>query len=276
MTGAVRMMTALVVTAGSSFAAQAATFDCVINPSITLKIGSPVATTLRSIEVERGDRIARGQVIARLESSVEAADVALNQARAANTADVVSHAAKVEFAQAEVGRGEKLLEGNNVARQKVEELRTNLRVAQEDLQIALLNRRLAELDLERSKALLEQRVIRSPIDGVVVQRLLGPGEYVHQDANIVELAAIDPLNVEAYPPVRVFASIHAGMVGEVRPDGMADTAYRATVTIVDRVFDAGSGTFGVRLALPNPGGTLPAGQRCRVTLETGDAGAPVR
>jgi RND family efflux transporter MFP subunit len=251
-------------------AAQAATFDCVINPSMTLKIGSPVSTTLQSVEVQRGDHVTHDQVIARLESTVQAADVAVDEARAANTADVVSHGAKLEFAQAEDSRGEKLLENNNIPRQKVDELRTNLRVAQEDMQIAVLNHRLVELDLARSRALAEQRIIRSPIDAVVVQRLLGPGEFVHQDSQIVELAAIDPLNVEVYPPVRYFAAIKPGMKGTVQPDAPVNQVYDATVTIVDHVFDAASGTFGVRLALPNPAGLLPAGLRCRVTLDTGD------
>lgn len=256
-------------------AAQAATFDCVINPSMSLKIGSPVSTTLRTVDVERGARIAKGQVIATLESAVQAADVAVDEARAANTADVLSHSAKLEFAQAEVNRGEKLLENNNVPRQKVEELETNMRVAREDLQIALLNHRLMELDLARSRALLEQRIIRSPIDGIVVQRLLGPGEYVHQDAQIVELASIDPLFVEAYPPVRYLAAIRTGMKGMVRPDMPENRTYEATVTIVDRVFDAASGTFGVRLALPNPDAAMPAGLRCQVTIDSGDSpGAP--
>lgn len=247
--------------------AQAATFDCVINPSVRLRIGSPVSTTLRSIEVERGERVTTGQVIARLEAAVERADVALNTERAGNTADMLSRAARVDFARLEAERGEKLLADNNASRQKVEELRTLLRVAQGDMQIAVLNHHLAELELARSRAQEELRVIRSPIDGVVVQRLLGPGEFVHQDAQIAEVASIDPLYVEAYPPVRYFAGIKVGAVAEVKPDLPGEAPRQATVVIVDPVFDAGSGTFGVRLRLPNPGGVLPAGLRCQVSID---------
>jgi hypothetical protein len=56
------------------------------------------------------------------------------------------------------------------------------------------------------------------------------------------------------------------MTGTVRPDLPNAQPYGATVTVVDQVFDAGSGTFGVRLALPNPGGTLSAGLRCHVAI----------
>ena len=264
----------LVATISGGWGARANDFDCVINPSVRLKIGSPVSTTVRAIEVERGDRIARGDVIARLESAVETADVELSAARAANMSEISSRAARADFARIEVERGEQLLAGNNTPRQKVEELRTQMRVAREDLQIALLNHRIVDLELVRSKVLLELRVIRSPIDGVVVQRLLGPGEFVHQDAQIVELAAIDPLFVEAYPPVRYYAAIRVGARAEVRPDTAGARTYTATVSIVDRVFDPGSGTFGVRLTLPNPGGILPAGLRCSVAMMTGEENAP--
>jgi len=254
----------------SATPAGAVTFDCVINPSLTLKLGSPVATTLASIAVERGDVVHKGDVIARLESSVETADVALNAARAANTADIASHAAKVEFARAEAARGEELLPRNNIPLQKVEELRTNLRVAQADLQIAVLNHQVAELDLQRSKTLIEQKIIRSPIEGIVVQRMLGPGEFVHQDTQIVELAAISPLNVEAYPPIRYHSAVKLGASAVIELDEPQGSRLEATISVVDRVFDAGSGTFGVRLALPNPGSLIPGGQRCRLTLDVAE------
>ena len=265
-----RLVTAALLCAMWAASARGETFDCIINPSTTLKIGSPVSTTLATVEVERGQRIVRGQIIAHLESSVEAANVALDEARAEGMGDIIAKAARVEFAQAEVGRGEKLLENSNVPRQKVEEVRANLRVAQGDLQTAINAHKIAELDLVRSRAELERRIIRSPINGVVMQRLLGAGEYVHQDASIVELAATNPLNVEAYPPVRTFSAIQAGMTGMVHTDA-PDQTYEAKVTIVDPVFDASSGTFGVRLELANPDGKIPAGLRCRVTIDTGTA-----
>jgi hypothetical protein len=43
------------------------------------------------------------------------------------------------------------------------------------------------------------------------------------------------------------------------------------VTVVDQVLDAASGTFGVRLALPNPERQLPAGIRCKVLFEAREA-----
>ena len=55
-----------------------------------------------------------------------------------------------------------------------------------------------------------------------------------------------------------------GMIGVVMPEAPVGGSYSATVTVVDRVVDAASGTFGVRLELPNTDHALAAGLKCRV------------
>jgi len=54
------------------------------------------------------------------------------------------------------------------------------------------------------------------------------------------------------------------MSAEVIPEQPVGGTYRATVTVVDKVFDAVSATIGVRLELPNPDYALPAGLKCQV------------
>jgi len=256
-------------------AARAEEFDCVINPALTLKIGSPIITTLSSVEVKRGDHVKRGQLLAQLDSGVEAADLALADARARSTSEIDRDRSKVDLTSADLARGESLLQDKNIPPQKVDELRTNYQVARQDLVTAELNKHLAELEFARSQALLLQRMIRSPVDGTVTQVLLGPGEYVHQDNPILIVAVISPLYVEAYPSVRLWDSIHLGDKGQVTMAEPVGATATATVTAVDQVFDAASGTFGVRLELANPDGALPAGQRCRLTFERMASG-PVR
>ena len=56
------------------------------------------------------------------------------------------------------------------------------------------------------------------------------------------------------------------MIGVVEPAAPVTGGYVAVVTVVDRVFDAASGSFGVRLSLPNGDGALPAGHRCKVAF----------
>ena len=67
--------------------------------------------------------------------------------------------------------------------------------------------------------------------------------------------------------MRYYLKIKVGAKARVRPALPVTGEFEATVLVVDRVFDAASGTFGVLLELPNPGGTLPAGHRCKLTFD---------
>src|SRR5260221_6449983 len=248
--------------AGSAFAEPS--FDCVIDPSDVLKLGSPITGILDQVLVKRGEIVTRGQPVAVLESSVEAATVRLNRFRAESTARIDAQGERLTLAKARLDRNTQLFERKIVSQDKYEELRAEARVAEQDLLREKQDRQLSQLELDRSQALLDQRTIRSTIDGIVSEKKLSAGEFVNQEGYIVMLARLDPLNVEVFLPVAYFDRVQVGMVATVTPAPPITNTYTATITVVDRVFDPASGTFGVRLALPNPGNRLPGGQRCKV------------
>jgi multidrug efflux pump subunit AcrA (membrane-fusion protein) len=101
---------------------------------------------------------------------------------------------------------------------------------------------------------------------VVVERYLQEGERV-EDRPVVKVVTIDPLRVEVIVPATYFNKIQQGMTASVRPD-MAEVELRtAKVVVVDRVIDAASNSFRVRLELPNPDNALPPGLRCKVEFD---------
>lgn len=130
-------------------------------------------------------------------------------------------------------------------------------------QAELNNRRLADLELQRTSAEVALRTIKSPVNGVVVERFMNPGEFPKQE-KILKIAQIDPLRVEVYAPVAMLGKIAVGMMAHVKPEAPLTGEYAAKVMVVDRVVDAASGTFGVRLELPNHELKLPAGLKCSV------------
>ena len=103
--------------------------------------------------------------------------------------------------------------------------------------------------------------MKSPIDGVVVARLKVPGEFV-EDQAILKIAQLDPLYVELIAPVELYGTITPGMQIEVVPEISGFGRQVATITMVDRVIDAASGTFDIRAELKNPNNTIPSGLRC--------------
>jgi multidrug efflux pump subunit AcrA (membrane-fusion protein) len=103
---------------------------------------------------------------------------------------------------------------------------------------------------------------RAVIDTTLPIRSKPTGEFV-RGTPIVKLAQIHPLRVEVIAPVALLGKLSPGMTAEVLPESPIGGVHPAKVTVVDRVVDAASGTFGVRLEVPNPNYRLPAGLKCK-------------
>jgi RND family efflux transporter MFP subunit len=252
--------------------------DCLIETSATLKIGAPVPGLIRNVLVDRGDVVRHGQLLAELENDVEEAAVAAARSRAANDNPVSSGQARVEFLHRKFKRMETLRSTNTVTEAAYDEAKTDERVAILALKEAQLNLDIAKSELRRAEGLLRQRVILSPLDAMVTERVLGPGEYRTEQAHILVLARMNPLYVEVFVPLALFGQVRPGMIADVEPEAPVGGHHRATVTVVDTLFDASSGTFGVRLALPNPDLSLPGGLRCKIQFlaQAGEVGAVSR
>jgi len=246
-----------------STGSEAAEYDGVIEPYMTVKVGSGVPGIIETVKVDRGDFVKKGQVIATLQSGVERATMEAAKVRAEMEATIQSKKAQLDFLLRKNKQNEELYKKGAVAFTQKDEAETNRILAEQALQEALENKRLAELDFKRAIEVFNRLTIRSPINGVVVERFLSPGEYIETES-ILKLAQIDPLHVEVILPVALLPSIRVGEKAKVIPEAPIGGQYTAEVKIVDRVIDAASGTFGVRLELHNPNGRLPAGLKCKV------------
>lgn len=253
---------------GGAVVAQAdlasAELDCLMEPRAMVQLGSATTGLLDVVTVERGDVVKAGQLIARLESSVEQATVKLARVRSKNDVPILSRTARLDFARGKEERTEKLFTKQIVSGEQMEVASTERHLAELDLSEAEMEKGMAKLQLGQVLALLNQRAILSPVEGVVVERALSPGEYMNEQAHVVTIAVMGVLNIEVFVPIAFFGAITTGMRGEVRPEKPVDGVFEATVIVVDELFDPASSTFGVRLELPNHDYGLPAGLRCKI------------
>lgn len=225
-----------------SMAASDLSLGCFLEPYVTVNLGTPVPGVLASVLVERGDVVKKGAPLARLDTRAQRAAVDLSRARA-------------EFAKRRIARNEELYRDDLISIQERDEIATESQIA--------------ELELTERLVQLEIRTIRSPVNGVIVERIRSAGEYV-QETEILVLAQIDPVNVEAVVPVEYLGRIRTGMEANVTLQSPVNSTHTAKVKVVDRVVHAGSGTFGVRLQIPNKALTIPAGLKCQVEFTFGD------
>ena len=226
--------------ASSASGAKEGAFECLLEPSMVANVGSPVDGVLEKVLVDRGDRVRKGQPVAQLQSGVEAAAVKLSEAR-------------VEFGRRKVERNDSLYQKQLISAQDRDELVTEVKLREEEL--------------KKDQETLRLRTIVSPLDGVVVERRLAPGDFIRTDKSMVfKLAQINPLHVEVVAPASLFGSVKVGMPGRVSLEPFFPGTFQAKVVVVDKVIDAASGTLGVRLALPNPDNKIPAGIKCTVVF----------
>jgi RND family efflux transporter MFP subunit len=250
---------------GTSASAQE--YDCMIEARQAIEIRSPVEGLIDRVLVQRGDLVTRGQVLAVIESSVEKANLDVARMRGAMDGEIKVAEARVELSRKKLERARELHVQKFVSDSARDEAEAEFRLATEDLNRTRENQRLAQTDAVRASAALDIRTIRSPFTGVVVEVLLRQGELAATATvknPLMKLAEIDPLHVEVVLPSKLFGSIRRGQLATVLPEAPVQGSYQSVVKVVDRVVDPASGTFGVRLELPNRQGKVPAGIRCRV------------
>lgn len=174
---------------------------------------------------------------------------------------------KMAFSARKLERAMDLFKSNSIAKHELDEAETERNLAEIAHLEATEKRHVDGLEWQRATAALNLRTISSPLSGVVVDRLLSPGELAGKTP-ILKLAQINPLRIEVFAPLSLLGKVTLGMKAAVHPEGSAANPYQAHVTVVNRVIDSASGTFGVRLEMPNPNNALPAGLTCTVRFYT--------
>ena len=136
-----------------------------LNPVVLVSVGTQVSGTVRKLYVDFNDKVKQGQPLLELD------DALVSAAERQSAANVVSAQASLELAQANEARMKALFAQEYVSRQEYDQARQALKSAQ--AQVAL-----ARAQNDRDRANLNFTVIRSPVDGVVVDRVVDLGQTV--------------------------------------------------------------------------------------------------
>ena len=254
--------------------AWSASFDCLIEPTQAIDVGSPVAGLLDKVYVRRGDRVAAGQVLATLESQAEQAAAELARYKSQASGPTMTAESKIEFSKRKFQRRMQMAAEKLMSPQERDDAEAEYKLAEAELQVAKENKEVAHIEHKQQSGLLALRTIRSPFDGVVADQLLYPGEVVEPTGNkktILKLAQLDPLRVHVILPMAAFRKVSLGMTAQVYPEMPIGGSYSAKVKIVDKLIDAASGTFAAFLEMRNPRLSIPVGVKCKaefpITLE---------
>jgi RND family efflux transporter MFP subunit len=216
------------------------------------KVASEVAGRLLEV-ADVGTLVASGDVIAKIEGT------AIRLRRDELQAEVERALARLKYLEKEEGRYLRLAESNLAAETKLEETRSNRDVSRGDLQVA--KSRLAQVEDQLSRT-----SIRAPFSGIVVERLMMPGERVDSGRNVVRMVDQQHLEVIARAPLEYYAHVRPGQPLEVNSGAVIATG------IVRAVVAVGSeNTHQFELRVDIESNRFPVGQTLRVSIPTSDA-----
>ena len=254
---------AATVTALGPAPALAQDLDCLVQPGEVVTISAPVEGVVDHIPVERGTPVQKGTVLAVLESSAERAAVAVAKAKAEQMSVLESSQVRVDFGVRRFQRTDEMFKRNLIPLKDLDEAETAKILAELSVKEAKEASRVATLEHDRARTLLDLRTIRSPVAGVVMERLRSPGELTDRERPLLKIAQLDPLRVDVVVPLSLYGRIAVRQPVEVTPEPPLNRPRRAVVTAVGPVADAASGTFGVRLEMPNGDHAVPGGLKCQ-------------
>lgn len=258
-------------------------------PAAGAKVASPVAGVLAEAHCSEGQKVHKGDLLFQLDARAATAEEQRATASAAATrASLERMRATAEFAQVELDREKRLLQGGLASDQEVRAAELAASSAKNELVEA--KAKVAEAERSREAASTQRSLlaIRAPLSGTVVQIHVNPGEAVDTTTVLAEVVDLDRLVATAMLPSSELASlrvgepvwIHAASRSAAPSDGGAadPTTIQGTIAFVGLSVDPKTDSVAVRASLPTGHGLRPgqtASLRVAVEEHVGALAVPV-
>ncbi len=274
----------------------------VITPD-RIELGAELVGTLTQVRVEEGDRVRVNQVLARLDASEQSASVeqarrALDEAKARleqlsqvsrPVADqgLIQAEANLAQAGAEFERVKKLAEAGFYNQSRMDEARRAMDGARAGREAALaqargnrpdgVETRLAEARRAQAQALLAlaeakqaNTVIRAPAPGVIVRKLVEPGDIVTQGKRLFELAADGEIQIVLQIDEKNLGRLVLGQNASVLADAYPSQPFPATIFFIAPAVDPAKGSVEVKLRVKTPPAFVKADMTVSVEIRVGE------
>ncbi|MBA3273244.1 MAG: efflux RND transporter periplasmic adaptor subunit [Chthoniobacterales bacterium] len=217
----------------------------VIGGSGSVEQGNTVVLTgqldaqVLEVPVKLGDVVKKGQVLARWD------DRLIQAALQANRESVASNTSKIRDLTRQLSRYEALAKKKMGSPVDVEKSRIALGDAREVLAKATLALRQSEVDLEQTNLV-------SPIDGIVLERLVNPGEITHRGQILLKIGSLETVLMAAKVTEEKLHSVEQGLPAETSFPAFPNEAFQGKVLKIDPNIDVVTRTFTTYIEIDNP------------------------
>lgn len=230
-----------------------------LQPLKLTTVQSRVAAEVGAVLVREGERVAQGQVLARL--GTQDLEARLRQAEA-----------QVAAAQVEAKLARALADRNKELNQKkyFSDLDYQRSVGEADAREE--NVRAQEALVAIARKALNDAEVRAPQAGIIARRYIEPGSSVGMDARLFEIVDLSEMELEVPVPATEIGSVKVGQRLTFTVTGIGERKFQGAVARINPVADAGTRAISVYVRVPNPGLELKGGMYARGEIQSGSGG----
>lgn len=209
-----------------------------VEQATTVQLTSQVTAQVLEVSVKVGDLLKKGDLLLRLDDRLIQAQIESNRQYIA-AANV-----KIKNQTKQVERYTALEQKSMGTPLELEKSEIALAEARQDLAKATLTMREAEIDLEHVK-------VNSPIDGIVLERLVNPGESTHRDQIVLKLGSLSSVYVTPKISEEKMRALQLGMPAEATFPAFSGEVFQGKIVKIDPNIDPVTRTFTAYVEIKN-------------------------
>ena len=212
----------------------------------TVLLTTQISARVLEVPVKIGDTVKKGDLLARWDDRLIQATLEANR-QFVETCNI-----KIRVETRQVERYTSLEQNHMGTPLDLEKAEIALADARQELAKATLGLRQAEIELEHVQ-------MRSPIDGIVLERLVNPDETTHLDQPVIKLGAMETVLMAAKVTEEKIHSVQLGLPAEISLPAFPAETFQGKVSKIDPNIDPVTRTFTSYVEIKKPDSQLKPG-----------------
>jgi HlyD family secretion protein len=235
----------------------------------TVSVAPRAAGRLQEVSVRLGDRVSRGQRVARIEDfEIQEQVKQAEAAQEVSMATIRQREADLQLAQTNAERSRNLFERQLLPKQTLDDNESRYQSALAALDLARAQASQSKARLDELRINLSNTIITSPVNGFVSRRIVDPGAFVSQNAPIVDVVDITTVRLVANIVEKDLKELQTGDGTMVEVDAYPGEEFMGRIARVSPVLDPATRTAPIEIEIPNQGYRLKPGMYARVSILT--------
>src|SRR6266850_4384341 len=233
----------------------------------TVEAVPKVAGRVDSISVRLGDRVRRGQTLAKIEDRELLEQVRQAQASfEVSAATIRQREADLRFAQTNLDRSKNLFDRSLIPKQTFDDAEARFQASAAQVDLAKAQHSQSQARLDELKINLANTVITSPVNGFIGKRTLDPGAWVTPNSALLSVVDISQVRLVANIIEKDLRRISAGQRADVEVDAFPSETFRGRIARISPVLDPATRTAQIEVEIENSQFRLKPGMYARVNF----------